>query len=593
MRKQLQALRDVMAQHKIDAYLIPTDDFHGSEYVGDHFQCREYISGFTGSAGTLLVFPQWAGLWTDGRYFLQAEDQLKDSGIRLMKMGQPGVPSLEEFLKSSLQAEQVLGFDGRCVDARTGRKYYQITKNLGASINTQLDLAGEVWPDRPPLSAQPVWSLGLEYAGESRASKLGRVRAVMAAEGVNTHLLTTLEDIAWLLNIRGGDVDCNPVVLSYLALTTEGCTLFANGAAFPKEVLEELEADGVTLRPYDSVYTYANSLTPDHTVLLSTRTVNTKVLTSIPTGVKLVDKPNPTEAMKAAKNDVEVGNMAKAHLYDGIALTRFMYWLKKNAGQLPITEISAARKLEEFRKEQPGYLQPSFDPIMGYGPHGAIVHYSATAETDAAIEAKSFLLADTGGHYLTGTTDVTRTYALGPLTPGQKASYTAVLRGNLNLGAARFKAGCTGSNLDILARQPLWDMGLDYNHGTGHGVGYLLSVHEGPQNIRWRPNGPEAPLVPGMITSNEPGFYLDGEYGIRLENLMVCRKMDENPYGDFLGFVTLTLTPYDLDAISPGFMTDTEKALLNSYHAQVYAAIAPHLPQEEAEWLKEATRPVE
>jgi Xaa-Pro aminopeptidase len=270
-----------------------------------------------------------------------------------------------------------------------------------------------------------------------------------------------------------------------------------------------------------------------------------------------------------------------------------MYWLKQNVGKIPMTEISAAQHLEDLRKEQPGYLQPSFAPIMAYGPHGAIIHYSATPETDAAIEAKGFLLADTGGHYLTGTTDVTRTYALGPLTPGQKATYTAVLRGNLNLGAARFKAGCTGSNLDILARQPLWDMSLDYNHGTGHGVGYLLSVHEGPQSIRWRPNGAEAALVPGMVTSNEPGFYLDEEYGIRLENLMVCRTMDENPYGDFLGFVTLTLTPFDLDAISPGFMTETEKALLNSYHAQVYAAIAPHLPEEEAAWLKEATRPVE
>lgn len=593
MRKQLQALRDVMAEHKIDAYLIPTDDFHGSEYVGEHFACRKYVSGFTGSAGTLLVFPQWAGLWTDGRYFLQAEAELKDSGIRLMKMGQPGVPTLDEFLRNSLQPDQVLGFDGRCVSARAGRRYYRMAKNRGARINDRLDLVNEIWPDRPPLSAQPVWTLDETYAGESRWDKLERVRETMATEGADTFLLTSLEDIAWLLNLRGGDVDCNPVALAYLSLTLEACHLFANGAVFPPDVLEELEIDGVDLRPYDSFYAYTNRLTADHTVMLSTRKVNTKVLTSIPTGVRLLDRTNPTETMKAVKNETEAANLAKAHLCDGVALTRFMYWLKKSAGKAPITERSAAAHLEELRKEQPGYLQPSFDPILAFGPHGAIVHYSATEETDAAITDEGFLLADTGGHYLTGTTDCTRTYALGPLREDQKAAYTAVLRGNLNLAAARFKKGCTGVNLDYLARQPLWDLGLDFNHGTGHGVGYLLSVHEGPQSIRWKSLGQDAPFLPGMVTSDEPGVYFDGDYGIRLENLMLCVERETTPFGTFLGFETLTLTPFDLDAVVPALMTPSEKDLLNRYHTKVCETIAPLLPPEEAAWLKEATRPVE
>lgn len=593
MRKQLQALRSAMAEHKLDAYLIPTDDFHGSEYVGEYFTCRKYVSGFTGSAGTLLVFPNWAGLWTDGRYFLQAEEQLKDSGIRLMKMGQPGVPTLEAFLRSSLQPEQVLGFDGRCVSAQAGRTYYQLTKSLGARINDQVDLVAEIWTDRPPLPAQPVWELALEYAGESRADKLARVRTVMAAEGADVFLLTSLEDIAWLLNIRGGDIACTPVVLAYLALTKDSCYLFANDAAFPQQVLEHLEDDGVFLRPYDGFYDYANRLSAGQRVLLSTRSVNTKLLTSIPTGVHVVDRPNPTEDMKGVKNPVESANMAKAHLYDGIALTRFMYWLKKNVGKMPISELSAAQYLEELRKVQPGYLQPSFDPILAFGPHAAMNHYSPTEETDVPVTQEGFLLADTGGHYLTGTTDCTRTYAVGPLTREQKQQYTAVLQGNLNLAAITFPTGCSGANLDYAARQPLWDLGLDYNHGTGHGVGYLLSVHEGPQNIRWRiSNGADVPMAPGMITSNEPGFYLDGSYGIRLENLELCVEKKTTPYGAFLGFETLTLTPFDLDAVDPDQLSPREKALLNAYHARVREAIAPHLPSEEAAWLEEATRPL-
>ena len=324
MAHPLQALRDVMAEHQIDAYLIPTADFHGSEYVGEHFACREYISGFTGSAGTLLVFANWAGLWTDGRYFLQAAEELKGSDIRLMKQGEPGVPTIEAFLRASLQPEQTLGFDGRCVDARTGRRYHALARQLGGKINHQLDLVGEVWPQRPPLSAQPAWLLSEEYAGVSRREKLREIRGAMTAEGADVLLLTSLEDIAWLLNLRGGDVACNPVVLSYLSLTQDSAVLFANPAVFSPAVLEQLEADGVSLRPYESVYSYVGRLTPSQRVMLDTRRINTTLLTSIPSHVSVMDRPNPTALRKAIKNPVEIANMKQAHLADGIALTRFM-----------------------------------------------------------------------------------------------------------------------------------------------------------------------------------------------------------------------------------------------------------------------------
>ena len=540
MAHPLQALRDVMAEYHIDAYLIPTADFHGSEYVGAHFACREYLSGFTGSAGTLLVFANWAGLWTDGRYFLQAAQQLEGSGIRLMKQGEPGVPTIEEFLRQSLQPEQTLGFDGRCVDARTGRRYHRLTRQLGAKLNHQLDLVDEIWPQRPPLSAQPVWELDEQYAGLSRRDKLAQLRRAVISEGADTFLLSTLEDIAWLLNLRGNDIPCDPVFLSYLILTKETCILFANPASFSPELLAELEVDGVSLRPYDNFYAYVNRFSPSQTVLLDTRRVNTTLLTSIPSHVSVLDRPNPTE----------------------------------------------------LRRADPLYLEPSFDPILATGAHSAIIHYSPTPESDAPIQPNTFLLADTGGHYYTGTTDCTRTYAMGTLTDWQKTCYTAVLRGNLHLAAAVFRSGCTGLNLDYLARQPLWDLGLDFNHGTGHGVGYLLSVHEGPQSIRWRSLGKEPALAPGMITSDEPGVYFDGDFGIRLENLVLCMEKSQTNFGTFLGFETLTLTPFDRDAMDSTQMTSQEKDLLNAYHARVHAAIAPHLPPEEAAWLAQATRPI-
>jgi Xaa-Pro aminopeptidase len=582
-----------MKFHQVHAFLITSTDFHGSEYTGAYFACREYISGFTGSAGTLLVFEDWAGLWTDGRYFLQAERELQGSGITLMRQGNPGVPSLEAVLSERLSANQCLAFDGRCVSIKTGKKLNKKLSAAGITIKTDLDLVAAIWNTRPPLSAQPAWLLETNYAGETREQKLARVRDAMKKYGADNFLLTSLEDIGWLLNLRGSDIACTPVVLSYLALSDTQAILFANQNVFSLAIQKALADAGVTLRPYDEFYIYAKSISSGSKVLIDGRNANFFLLDCLPPDARIIDRVSPIQSFKAVKNSVEVQNMKAAHLKDGIALTKFMYWLKKTVGRFPISEQSAAERLEEFRREQKHYLSPSFAPIVAFGPHGAIVHYSATAETSLPLQAEGFVLVDTGGHYLEGTTDCTRTFALGPLSKEQRMHYTAVLRGNLNLADAQFLHGCTGVNLDYLARSPLWSMKLDYNHGTGHGVGYLLNVHEGPNHFRWRNTAETAVLEAGMITSDEPGLYLEGQYGIRLENLLLCVPRGETQYGKFLGFEHLTLVPFDLDAVDSSQMNRQEIELLNTYHKMVFSTLSPHLTAEEATWLANATRPID
>lgn len=590
MLKQLSALRRRMAEEGVDAYLVPTDDFHGSEYVGEHFKCRSYLSGFTGSAGTLLVLQDWAGLWTDGRYFLQAERQLENSGITLCKIGEKDVPTEEAFLQTHLHPGHCLAFDGRTV---TARRFHALEKRLlpaGIQLRTDLDLAGDVWPDRPPLSAAPVWALDTAYCGVSRTEKLAHLRKTMAEKEADTLLLSSLDDIAWLLNIRGGDVDCCPVVLSYLAVDAGSARLFVNEAVFSAALRRALEGDGVTLAPYDAVYDYAAALGHNRSVWLDEDKTNCALWNAAASGGRrIIAAPNPTALPKAIKNKVEVANERIAHLRDGVAMTQFLFWLKENAGKIKITERSAAEHLEHLRAQQEHYLGPSFEPIIAYDAHGAIVHYSATEESDLPLENHGFLLCDTGGHYLEGTTDVTRTVALGPVSAEMKRHYTLVLRSHLALLYAQFLHGCRGSALDMLARQPLWEAGLDFNHGTGHGVGYLLNVHEGPNSIRYRSAGQDAVLEPGMILSDEPGLYLAGRYGIRLENLLVCAERTENEYGRFLGFDALTLVPFDRDAIEPFLLSQREKDWLNTYHAAVYEALTPHLSEAERLWLAEMT----
>ncbi len=592
MRKELIALRHAMEQSGVDVYVIPTDDFHGSEYVGDYFRCRAYVSGFTGSAGTLVVAKDWAGLWTDGRYFLQGAQQLSGSGIDLCKMGEPGVPTVLGWLKDNLKVGMTLGFDGRSMTAGTGLAMAEIAENAGATLRFDLDLVGEIWTDRPHMSQAPAWELGVEYAGESRKDKLAALRKDVAELGADTFVLTSLDDLCWLLNIRGDDVACCPVVLGDLILTGDALILYTDERKFSPELRGALEADGVTLRPYLQLYQDIRQIPGDSRVLVDPSKLNYAILKGIPATVTLIEHTNPTVGPKSVKNAVECENERMAHIKDGVALTRFMKWLHDHVGKETITEISAAEKLEQFRGEMEHYLGPSFEPIMGYGPHGAIIHYSATPETDAELEPHGFLLSDTGGHYLEGSTDVTRTFVLGPLTPDMRHHYTMVLRGHLNLAGAVFKKGCGGLNLDLLARAPFWEEGLDYNHGTGHGVGYLLNVHEGPQNIRYRlvnGNTQDAPMEPGMITSNEPGLYLEGKYGIRLENLELCVEREITDYGTFLGFDPLTMCPFERDAIIPEELSPKQRALLNAYHKRVYELVSPYFTDEENAWLREAT----
>ena len=593
VNERITALRERMKEKKIDAYLVPTDDFHASEYVGEYFKCRKYITGFTGSAGTAVIMQDMAGLWTDGRYFIQAAAQLEGTGVDLFKMGEPGVPTIHQFLEEKLGEGMCLGFDGRTISAKEAAELSEALGKKGASLSVDYDLVGEVWEDRPALSCEPVMELDVKWAGESRADKCAKIRKAMEEKGADAFVLTSLDDIAWLLNIRGGDVHCCPVVLSYLVMTQKEIKLFANEKAFPAEVLDALAKDGVTLLPYDSIYGYVKTFAKDMKVLLCKQKANSRLVSNIPSEVAILDEENLTLLPKAIKNPVEVENERIAHIRDGVALTKFIYWLKKNVGKIPMTELSAEEKLYSFRAQQENFIDNSFDPIISYGVHAAINHYSATPETDIPIEPRSFLLADTGGNYYEGTTDTTRTIVMGSVTDEQKKFFTAVLRGMLNLGNAKFRYGCTGVNLDYLARGPLWELGQDFNHGTGHGVGYLLNVHEGPNSFRWKVvPGNNAVLEEGMITSDEPGYYVEDGYGIRHENMIVCKKAEKTQFGQFMCFEFLTMVPFDLDAVVPEQMTAHERELLNNYHAQVYEKISPYLDEDEKVWLKEATRAI-
>ena len=589
--EKLTRLRELMNENSFSAYIIPTDDFHSSEYVGDYFKAREYMSGFTGSAGTLVVLQDKAALWTDGRYFLQAARQLQGSTIELMRSGQPDVPKIEEYLEKNLGEKTVIGFDGRTVTKRFVETIGDKTDAKQISFDGSKDLVDVIWTDRPPLSKKPVWELHVKYAGKSREDKIKEVRAKMQEEKADQLLVTALDEIAWLFNLRGGDIAHTPVFLSYLLLTKEQITLFAHEEIFPVQILERLTQEGVTIKPYEEIGQAVGNMPAGTKVWLDSGTVNYRLTQKVPKDVEILDQESPIVLMKAVKTPEEMRHMRAAHIKDGVAVTRFIHWLKTNVDRETVTEVGAAGKLEMLRSQMEGYLEPSFSSIIAYGPHGAIVHYAPTQESDVEMKAKSFCLADVGGHYQEGTTDITRTIALGDLTEEEKRYYTTVLRGNLALGAAKFVEGVSGQNLDVLARGPLWELGMDYNHGTGHGVGYILGVHEGPQRIHWRvaPGAKSIPLEEGMIVSDEPGLYLEGRFGIRLENLVLCRKGEKNDHGQFLYLEPVTMVPFDREAILPELMTEKELECLNRYHQRVYEALSPHLDEEEQGWLKEMT----
>lgn len=593
VQERLTALRQLMFQNNIDVYLVPSADNHQSEYVGEYFKSRAFITGFTGSAGTAVVTMDKAGLWTDGRYFIQAEKELAGNGIDLYKMGNPDVPTVDEFLDSVLPENGVLGFDGRVISMSDGKKYREKFAYKNVQIEDKYDLVDSIWTERPAMSEYPVFILEEKYSGESTASKLSRVREEMKKAGATVHLLITLDDIAWLLNFRGRDVAYMPVVLSYAVVTMNCVHLFVNEKKLSNEVKSVLAKDNVILHPYNEIYEFTAGLASDEVILLDPARLNYALYNRIPTNIKIVEAINPALLFKAVKNEFEIENIKKAHIKDAIAHTKFMHWVKTTYDKETLTELSASDKLEAFRAEQENFLWPSFAPISAYGPHAAMCHYSSSEETNVVLEGGTLYLTDTGGNYLEGSTDITRTVALGEISNELKRDFTNVLRGNLALSKVKFLYGCSGQNLDILARQFLWSEYQDFNHGTGHGVGYLLSIHEPACRFNWKSNEETSrALEDGMIITDEPGIYIEDSHGIRSENELLVRKDVKNEYGQFMKFEVLTFVPFDLDAIDASLLNEEEKAQLNAYHKQVYDIVAPHLNNEEREWLKKYTRAI-
>lgn len=591
--KRITALRAIMKREGIDYYYIPTADFHESEYVVEYFKARKFITGFTGSAGVAVIGQEEAWLWTDGRYFIQAAAQIEGSGFGLMKMGQEGVPTVMQYLGEKLQEGQCIGFDARVVNTNDAKEFAKIAAKKHGSLKTDNDLLDEVWTDRPALVHQPADVLKDEFNGEATASKLARVREQMEKEAAQYHIISTLDDIAWILNVRGNDIPHVPVVLSFLVIGKEDAMWFVEENALSDAVKEMAAECGITIRPYEDVYAYAATIPENSTVLLDKRKVNYRITNALSETVHIVSKANPSQLMKAIKNEIELENTRKAHLLDGIAVTKFMYWLKKNVGKIPMDEVSVSDYLQSLREQMEGYRDISFDTIAGYNANAAMMHYKAEPDTAAKLEPQGMLLVDSGGHYDTGTTDITRTFVLGPISDIQKKHFTMVVKSNLNLANVKFLYGCNGISLDVICREPIWKENLDYQCGTGHGVGYLLNVHEGPNSFRWqyRP-GFDNPFEAGMITTDEPGIYLQDQYGIRTENELICVKGEKNQYGQFMGFENITYVPIDLDGIDKQYLNAEDVKQLNDYHKMVYEKISPYMTPEENEWLKEYTREI-
>lgn len=593
--ERIAQLRDLMKEQEISVYIVPTADDHASEYIGDHYKSRQFITGFTGSAGTAVITQEEVGLWTDGRYFVQAAKQIADSEVKLFPMGEPDVPTVKEYAKKHLPKGGNIGFDGTCMVAKDGEAFAQMAKEKGGCIKADQDLIGKIWEQRPVLSSAPVWVLEQQYAGVSTSDKLSHIREKMQEMECDCHLVTSLYDIAWICNLRGDDISHVPVFLSFLLLTPEETILYCFYESWSEDVIEYLKQEGIFVRPYHQIYEDLGALVSfGKGMLLDKSGVNVKLMECLPKDLKVVDAANPSELMRAIKNPVEIANTIEAHIRDGVAVTKFIYELKQQGGREHMTELSAADYLQELRQQQPGYLDLSFDTISAYGPNAAMMHYSATPEDFSVLKREGFLLVDSGGQYLGGTTDITRTIVLGPLTDKMKLLYTRVLQGHLRLSRAKFPKGATGQNLDVLARQPLWDMGLDYRCGTGHGVGHLLNVHEGPNSFRWRTLEGQKPqaIVPGMITTNEPGYYEEDGFGIRIENELLCVEGEKTEYGQFYEFQNLTFAPIDLDAVIPELLSEDERTWLNEYHQQVFDKISPYLNEEEKEWLAYETRAI-
>ncbi len=593
--ERLNALREEMSRRGINIYVIPTSDFHNSEYVGDYFKAREYVSGFTGSAGTAVVTADIAGLWTDGRYFIQAAAELKGSGFELYRMGIEDVPTVTEFIRAELPEGGVIGFDGRVVSAKLAEELCEIADEKHGSLSVTEDLVDAIWEDRPAMSCTPIWILTEEYSGESTESKLARIRDRMREEGADCHVVSCLYDIAWILNLRADDIANCPVFLSFLLIGPDECTLFVQPEEVDIEVGAYLASCGVGIDDYDEIYDALAALPAGTSLLLDRNDANWRMIASLPDEVTIIDRENPSIVMRAVKNATEIANTRQAHLKDGVAMTKFMYWLKTNVGKIPMDEYAVGRYADGLRAHQEHFLDLSFENICAYGPNAAMMHYGATEESAAEIKPEGFLLLDSGGHYLEGSTDITRTFVLGPISDRMRLHFTTVVRSMLALANLKFLHGCAGISMDVVCRAPLWEMGIDYRCGTGHGIGHILSVHEGPNGFRYKivPERHDSGVFEaGMITSDEPGVYMEGEYGIRIENELLCVEDEKNEYGQFMSFETITFCPIDLDGIDPSLMSDREKGQLNEYHKLVREKVSPYLTDEEREWLKEYTREI-
>lgn len=577
--------QQLLKDKNIQFYIVPTDDDHQSETVGDYYQARAYLSGFTGSAGTLLVMQDEAYLWTDGRYFIQAAKELYE-GITLMKSGQKGVPTLLEFLKDHVQKQDTIAFDGQTM---TCQFVLDMEKEIQVPYHIEcIDLMEDYWKDRPQRSCEKAFLYDIQYHGLSTHQKIEKIVNVMKEHHCDAHIMTTLDDIAWTFNIRGNDIPCSPTVLAFALITLDQSYLYLQKGSYDLEMVKAFQKENVIIKEYLDIYQDARQL--KGRVLLSQAHINYALYQCL--DCEIVNQMNPSQMMKAIKNDVEIENSKNAHIKDGVAMTKFMYWLKKNYGKIPMDEMSISHQVLQFRQQQDLFIEPSFTTICAWKDNAALMHYHPTENQYTTLDQDGMLLIDSGGQYMDGTTDITRTFVLGHITDMQKKHFTMVLQGMLTLQNAHFLYGCTGQSLDILARSPMWSEDIDYQCGTGHGVGHLLNVHEGPQGFRYklRSLSENITLEPGMNITDEPGIYLEGQYGIRIENELLCVKGTENEYGQFLHFEPLTFVPIDLDAVEVSLLSQKEKNWLNQYHQEVYEKISPYLTDEEKDWLKEYTR---
>lgn len=590
VNEKLQELRGLMQQQGIDAYIIPSFDAHQSEYVPEHWKSRAWISGFTGSAGTVVVTMDESGLWTDGRYFIQAEKQLTGSEIKLFKMREPGVPTYKEWLAEVLPEKACVGFDGKVFSCNQVKQLENTLSKKNIRLNDEYDFIDAIWKGRPELPLDKIFAHDVKYTGFSTAEKLEQIRQEMRKKGADYYVISSLDDIAWMFNIRGNDVQNNPVAISYALISLDKAWLFIDKRKVDKDVEKVLNENGVDVMEYIEIENMLTSLEKTTKVFYDPDKVSIWLNRCMPESCEKVEGKDIAMLLKTIKNDVEIENLKKCQIRDGVAMVRFLHWIDDNIGKEPITEISASDKLESFRSQGEDFIGISFDTIAGYKEHAAMMHYKATEESQYTLQSEGMFLVDSGGQYLDGTTDITRTMVLGDITDEERKDFTLVLKGHIALCQAKFLHGVTGTNLDVLARLPLWEQGIDYKCGTGHGVGYLLSVHEAPQRFSMEYNNTR--LEKGMVITNEPGVYKEGRHGIRIENTLLVVEDELTESGQFMRFDVISYCPIDLDGIDANFLTDKEKTWLNNYHKKVYEALSPYLDEEEKEWLKKETREI-